>query len=303
VFLRVFQRVTADVPIELCCIKVAADLPLSLSRREERGISGKKKKGKKPGKLFVSVRSQGAESRRGHRLFLAGEHSAFFPRQLRGRGGMISLSRRAAPGRSIRRARVRIRARVANLCRPHVTSSGALRVTRRPSYMESRARDCKVQLEERTREITSGAYERAYLCRETNRCIVCSLAALLSRRSARARARAFIAGISEIIILMKLSYRFAREFNSIIPADSFPRSRSPPAVPASVPPPGRYFLSELAAIISPNAVLRKLSSRASAVRCHARLSCVDQRVCARGRSERRNISDIRNVAHTDDESA
>jgi len=103
---------------------------------------------------------------------------------------------------------------------------------------------------------------------------------------------------------MKLSYRFAREFNSIIPADSFPRPPSPPAVPLSPSaPPARlavtFYRSELAAIISPNAVLRKLSSRQP---CDVTRG-FRTRISARAEEAKDVIGRTQYIAHTNGESA
>lgn len=60
-----------------------------MSRRENTRLFLSAMTKKKSGKFFGSVRLHGAESRRGHRLFIPGDHSPFFLRQLRDRGGII----------------------------------------------------------------------------------------------------------------------------------------------------------------------------------------------------------------------
>jgi len=98
----------------------------------------------------------------------------------------------------------------------------------------------------------------------------------------------------------------AREFNSIIPADSFPRPPSPPAVHLSPSaPPARlavtFYRSELAAIISPNAVLRKLSSRQPCDVTRGFRTRISARACAEEAKD--VIGRTQYIAHTDGESA
>jgi hypothetical protein len=100
-----------------------------------------------------SVSATGRSLGGGIGFFYRGDHSPFFPRQLRERGGIMSctLLPRSWPLDTrvhVYGARVHVPRRIC-AGRTYVTpraSRGTLRVTRRPSYMESRERGVRCSL-------------------------------------------------------------------------------------------------------------------------------------------------------------